>query len=1549
MAKTLPAGLASRLDKARKDLLDLGLRNSLLNYRTPKTRGVDVVGVGSAEVFEALVAQRASRTFLHDGAAPAGGSLPTRVEELPLKRRLLATLLAAQTHIEERGSNILFLALGMLHWFEDDSSSKELRAPLLLVPVELVRVSARDRFTVKASDEDVEDNLSLATKLRNDFGLTLPALPDIEDLDLEAWFGKVAAAVQGQKRWRVAPDEISLGFFSFGKFLMFRDLAPEAWKLDQPDAAVPELLAGLLGDGFGSEPSPVSEDQYLDYLVAPDALAQVVDMDSSQALALLDVRAGRHLVIQGPPGTGKSQTITNFIADAVSQGKRVLFVAEKMAALEVVKRRLDKAGVGDACLELHSHTANKKALLHELKRTVQLGRPHADASAFNLAEYTQLRDQLTAYCVAVNDPVGDSDFTPQQLMGELVKIRARMGDTPLPRIEPGSEARPLLNRSDILRIATPIHALQRHLGVMGVPASHPFRASGLLTLLPTERQELAAALDAYLDACEALLGASGALASFMGIDAKPVESDARVLANAARRALSAPHLSEVKVDTDEWQRQRDHMRALLSTGRSLSALHGEFDAHLIPEAWGENLLHERQVLRRVGAKWWRALSGEYRRARSRVAGLCADTPVRDVAGQLRIVEAVLQGSRLSGTFAEHEELGVRLFGVQWQGKRSDWDVLERINEWVVSLYRDIGQGAIPPGVVSFLAGNPALESLRERVDALDSALATYEAALPAVVERLQLRTSAGSTLRHAGFDQQAVQARTWIDGLEQLPEWMRYLHLREALQAAGAAWLLPLAHGWEHAAAHLVDLFRHRVLEDLLAIAYQQRAPLRSFSTATQEEVRGAFGALDRACFGAAQFSIASAHWKSVPRGGGHGQIGLLLREFEKRSRHLPIRKLMREAGNAIQAVKPVFMMSPMSIASFLPPREIEFDLVVFDEASQVKPVDAFGAVMRGRQLVVVGDSKQLPPTSFFETLASDSEAEDEDDDVPPSADMESILGLTAGQGVFQRMLRWHYRSRHESLIALSNQEFYDHRLVVFPSPDATRTGLGLVYHHLTDTAYDRGRSRTNRKEAATVARAVMRHARERPSLSLGVAAFSMAQADAIIDELERLRQGDPAAEAFFSKHPYEPFFVKNLESVQGDERDVIFISVGYGKDEHGYLAMSFGALNGDGGERRLNVLITRARMSCEVFTNLTHEDIDLARTTSRGVASLKAFLKYAATGSLDVPDTGRAEQDSVFEEQVAQALERVGHKVVSQVGSGGFRIDLAVVDPKLPGRYVIGIECDGATYHSSRSARDRDRLREQVLVGLGWKIHRIWSTDWFAGPERELKRVLHAIEQASLSADSEPIVEDEPAAACPIVVRLDQNADGSSEGDALGRPYEMAEISLSMGQYELHEVPTGRLADLVVKVVEAESPVHVQDVMRRIADAAGVRRIGGRIEKALAAAINRALGHRAGLRQDGEFLRHELMEVVARNRSELPPANRRIGNVAPIEIEAAVVEVVKDSFGIRQQDLPAAVARLLGIGRTTDDLVSAVDVAVRSASRDGSVCCEGGQITALS
>jgi very-short-patch-repair endonuclease len=414
--------------------------------------------------------------------------------------------------------------------------------------------------------------------------------------------------------------------------------------------------------------------------------------------------------------------------------------------------------------------------------------------------------------------------------------------------------------------------------------------------------------------------------------------------------------------------------------------------------------------------------------------------------------------------------------------------------------------------------------------------------------------------------------------------------------------------------------------------------------------------------------------------------------------------------------------------------------LVVFDEASQVRPVEAFGAIMRGKQVVVVGDNKQLPPTSFFDALL-DTDEVDEDN---LTTDMESILGLFAARGAPERMLRWHYRSRHESLISVSNHEFYENRLVIFPSPDKEQGDLGLIYHHLPDTAYDRGGTRSNVGEAKSVAEAVMEHARKRPELTLGVAAFSTAQMQAIQDQLELLRRKDPSCESFFAAHPFEPFFVKNLENVQGDERDVIFISIGYGRTAQGYLSMSFGPLNLDGGERRLNVLITRARRSCQVFTNLTADDIDLARSNARGVRALKTFLQYAHSGRLDVPEATGREPDSPFEESVLSTLRSVGYQVETQVGSAGFFIDLAVIDPETPGRYLLGIECDGATYHSARSARDRDRLRQEVLEGLGWRIHRIWSTDWFRNPEKELKRTVEAIEEAKFYIGSQKEQSDQ-------------------------------------------------------------------------------------------------------------------------------------------------------------------------------------------------------------
>ncbi|UOQ73462.1 DUF3320 domain-containing protein [Hymenobacter cellulosilyticus] len=551
---------------------------------------------------------------------------------------------------------------------------------------------------------------------------------------------------------------------------------------------------------------------------------------------------------------------------------------------------------------------------------------------------------------------------------------------------------------------------------------------------------------------------------------------------------------------------------------------------------------------------------------------------------------------------------------------------------------------------------------------------------------------------------------------------------------------------------------------------------------------------------------------------------------------------------------------------------------MVFDEASQVKPVDALGAIARGRQLVVVGDSKQLPPTSFFDALTGAGEEADEEN---VTADIQSILELCKARQMPERMLRWHYRSQHQSLIAPSNYLFYDDKLVIFPSPGGQEQ-LGLMYHHLPETHYERGTTRTNPLEAAGVAEAVLRHTRTTPQLTLGVVAFSQAQRQAVADALEKLRRQHPETEDFFNRHAHEPFFVKNLENVQGDERDVILISIGYGRTREGYLSMSFGPLNGEGGERRLNVLITRARQRCEVFTNLTADDLDLTRTQARGVAALKSFLHFAQHGILNQnQETGRA-PESPFEEAVHRALTARGYTVQPQVGSQGFYIDLAVVDPAQPGRYVLGIECDGAMYHSARSARDRDRLRQQVLENVGWKLHRIWSTDWFRDPLRETERTVQAIEAARRLAVPDEAEESEMLGS--------EAAEGIAREEVpggpapLAEPYQVAQLPAAARQLEVHQHPMARLAGWAAQVVAIESPVHLDEVTRRITLATGATQVGARIRKSVAAAVRLAVNLRH-IRQEGDFLWAPAMTaatVPVRNRSGLPTVSRKPGFVAP-------------------------------------------------------------------
>ena len=1563
------------LDTARTELLDLGLRNPLINYKLLTARGIKVIDESPPDIYQILVQDKKVMSFLpkseseedefslfeadeveNDPARYTDRKLQTNHSSEELQKRLLNTHYTARTAMEEQGVTTLYLALGMLKWYESESSEILRRAPLILVPAEINRTSVRASFRVQYTEEEIGTNLSLQEKLKAEFGIQLPDLPEADDLDqsnLQDYFRSVSEAISGIKRWSVDASAIALGFFSFAKFLMYQDLDTANW----PDDLLSEhsVLKSVLTTGF-QEPQAAIDDSEpnIDKHLTPDNTYHVVDADSSQALAIHAVSQGRNLVIQGPPGTGKSQTITNLIAEAIAQGKRVLFVAEKMAALEVVKRNLDKVRLGDACLELHSHKMNKKTVAVELKRTLDIRKPGAKAFEEEVALLLKNRNRLNNYCKAVNVPIGENGITPYEAFGQLLAVKRQLEDVELPTLD----LRQFQQTTSKFRAGlADTTELQTHLKHMGIPSKHLFWGSRCRVFLPTDGELLKRTVAESREAVIGLKNSSEQLAQHLKLEAPEVPQAVESAVRAARRILEAPNLAGTAIQSAEWKTQHNDLKAGLRAGNRLTELHKAYDHILIPEAWKQDVLEIRQMLAAYGDKWWRILSGKYRRARNELAGLCSQQLPKTQDAQLRIIDAILEAQREQPHLENIQELGQKLFGTRWQGQSSDWTQLREVGTYLLALHKSVANNELPEAVVVYLASNPDLDTLKSFVATVEEHQNDHRRLLQTVIRKIQLdekvRFGSDNGLRSSPFTKQVQILELWEREPEKLQNIVTYNHLVERLRNEGFSEIAEIASGWSEASESLSDLLKHAWYSARVEEAMRERPILASFSSDTHQYIVKRFKELDRSSLEYNQAKVAYKHWEHLPRHERSiGQLGMLRREFEKKRRHLPIRKLMREAGNAIQAIKPIFMMSPLSVAMFIPPDSIAFDLVIFDEASQVKPVDAFGAIVRSKQTVVVGDSQQLPPTDFFDKHVGD---DDENAEENLAGDTESILGLFSAQNAPECMLRWHYRSRHESLITVSNIEFYNNRLQLFPSPDAAKEEVGLVYHYLPNTAYDRGGSRSNPEEARIVAERVMEHARSYPNLALGVATFSTAQMEAIQNALELLRREDPSCEqTFFNAHPLEPFFVKNLENVQGDERDVIFISIGYGRDANGKLTMNFGPLNKKGGERRLNVLITRARRRCEVFTNLTADDIDPGPTNPRGIVALKRYLKYAETGETDIAVPTGGEADSPFEEAVADALRGCGYEVDHQIGSAGYFIDLGIKDSERPGRYLLGIECDGATYHSAQWARDRDRIRQQILEGLGWRIHRIWSTDWFRNPDRELRKAAEAIEAAKVhipsshnNSNTENNSQGSNKSKEEPEIGADTTVDPTPESktNPLTEKYRLAELAISTNGRDLHAVPPNTMANWIQRVVEIESPVHLNEIAKRVASAVGVKKVGNRIRNAVENAAERAT-HSKSIQVRNEFFYWtEQEQIHVRDRSELPNASRKLELIAPEEIQIAIKQLVSDAFGIERNDLSREVCKLFGFVTVSANMRQKVEEVINEMIEHGDLKEKGSSL----
>lgn len=1566
------ASVREQLIRDRHALLDLSTRNRLLNVplRAARVRTIEVVDERSQEVFKSLTAGRAF-TFVpgrqlseaeraelepddtETGAIPQpdeeideGGlarrhtdlRLQTRLTSEGLQKRLFDVWYDAHTLEEEQGVNILYLAVGLLRWYDTDTSEVARHAPLLLLPVQLERTSAAEKFKLKARPEPVSANLTLQAKMKNEFSMLIEDLADEDEVDIAAYFDAVAETVRGKLRWEVLPDAMVLGFFSFAKFLMYRDLDPENWPQDAAIDRHP-LVSGLLRDGFPDTPAIADDAGKIDGVVTPAAMKHVVDADSSQALAIEEAAGGRTLVVKGPPGTGKSQTITNIIAAAAAQGRKVLFVAEKMAALDVVHRRLKQAGLGALTLELHSSKANKRSILEELRRTRDMatGNPPGDVTV--VERLGELTNALNAHAERLHQPLPPSQATPYQVLSRLVAAQ--------------NQGAPRGFQLDGAELWTPAQVQQREVALADLieqlnrlecaPADHPWRGVGREAMDPSEREALSRHLAQLSVSLETAREAGLSGAERLGLAPPQRLGDLAVIEDALSAVGGFPEGGDHRaLAHTAWSTAPNALSSLAQVGASWRDAKAKAEAAFVEAAWETDLAPIRAAVVTKGRSLLRFLDGDYRRNVALLASILREPLPKTPDARIALIDAMISAKTARRAFDADKELG-SAFGRAWRDIDSDWALLAEVTAW---------RSALPAALEDQLAKIAALEVPAE-VGKIASRLSESRGQLSAAAAQMGELTSLDLQVVFGTGDWDAAplaalaeRLAAWRSQEEAISRFIAYAGKGRDLAKLGLGALVEGVNAGVLDNGSLLPAFERAYVEALRGELFKAWPELRGFDGASHQRLVDQFRQYDQQRIRLAQQHIAAGHAQARPKGAsGVGPLGVLNGEIAKKRRHLPIRQLLERGGPAIQQLKPVFLMSPLSVAQFLKPGALDFDLLVVDEASQIEPVDALGAIARCNQIVVVGDERQLPPTRFFSKLTSDIEEDEDEEQTFRSSDVESILDLCLAKGVPHRMLNWHYRSKHQSLIAVSNKQFYENRLFIVPSPYDQVAGMGLRFHHLPATVYERGASRTNPLEAKIVAEAVIRHAREAPGESLGVATFSTAQRQAVLKELEVLRRANPDAEGFFSQGGAEPFFVKNLENIQGDERDVIYISLGYGKTKDGQLPHSFGPLNGDGGERRLNVLISRAKLRCEVFANFRGADLDLERSRAAGVVALKMFMTFAETGRFDTAQELGDRADRDLEHQLAAKLTALGYDVKSKVGTAGFSIGLAIGDAEKPGRFILGIETDGEQYSGARSARDRDRLRRQVLEAHGWIIHRIWAADWYLRPEEELRKLQEAIAAAQAEWRERDETGDTARRAVPLSFETTRVGDHEAEVTAvLGEvepPAALAEEAYVEASFEVdrrvepHEAPMRDMLVYVVRVVDAEGPIHIDEVATRIRILWGLQKAGSRIRLAVARAADAA--RREGMIVGEDFLALPNQAVIVRSRALVQsPSLRKPEYLPPREIEAAILKVVAENYGASLDDLVTTAARLFGFKSTSAQLRRVLEAGVETLMASG-------------
>jgi len=1445
--------------------------------------------------------------------------------------------------VEERGVTTLHLTFGILNW--EDPVLGESSSPLLMVPCQLESLGPNSHMRLKMLDEELHVNPALEFYLRKKQHIELPKFPEEPTAEsLNVFISQVKDCVKEQ-RWKI-DDKSWLSTFSFESLVIYKDLQAMA-----NIAKVNPLIAALAKARTLTEGSEALGEE-LDELEVPKVVPiPVMPADASQLKALTLAGSGRHIVIKGPPGTGKSQTISNLIADALGKGKKVLFVSAKMAALNVVHDRLSKIGLGRFCLEAHSTKAGKLKIIEELKRTLEMPfNGNGSLLEEQLEELKKVKSQLNNYVKEVHLPRDPLGMTIYQAIGKLDKlynIESLEFDLPWNDLA-------VVNRDQLAEVIESLENLSVQSIIFDNKATHPWRGFLPKTDQPVVSETIKKNIQILKSDIEILQKAFEKINDLLiPVGQEFRLSDLKSLVDTLNSLGKIDGLPKgwMGISVDELKELVDMLESAASKSEDYQSLSKEYKK--VTNLPTQELLKLLDPIKKQFSSWMHVINPSYWRWKSSIKPKFPKNTDCSYSALKSYIKLAKDMDAINDWFNKNEKILTKYVPDPILNSKLLRDKISQFNA-VRELGLIISQNVIKKPKKEIIdISKDYHDNIAKIIEIIDN-----DERVKSIIEIESNWPDGfidGNNVESSFYSSVTNRCNEISSSMPKMHEWIVLTSLITKCNELGLSSLLfALA---KTGSKNAPEIYKKRFYSQWIESLLNSNTTLLGFTGSLREEKVSQFKGLDRklkiSMLKRIQYNASEPARNVVSANsefGNGGEVGILRKELQKRKRIKPLRRLFTEIPHVLQALKPCMLMSPVSVSTFLKPGSLNFDLVVFDEASQLPTPDAIPSILRGKQIIVAGDENQLPPTSFF--LAS-SIFEDEDE-ISSSEDLEPLESLLddciAIEPVFlENRIVWHYRSKDERLIQFSNRYFYNNSLITFPASTTNNEGRGVHLVYTESGIWDRGRSRTNRVEAKKVAELVVEQFKKYPDRSLGVASMNASQKEAIEEALDELISKKPELQIFRDTNRPEPFFVKSLENVQGDERDTIIICIGYAKTSTGALSLNFGPLNSEGGWRRLNVLVTRAKWQTILVTSLRSHELSAINPLNKGAIMLRNYIQYAEeNGKLSSdPVTTTNEETNDFEDSIATSLRDRGLTVDEQVGASEYRIDLAIRDSRDMNRYVLAVECDGATYHHTKTARDRDILRQEVLQSQGWKIYRVWSTDWFRDREEALKGILSALELAKKapakdSVQSVTLYSEEKLPNSHADLSKENQSSERQRLFKAGAPYRkyVSLLKKDMSKELLNKNRTAQLSRVIGEIVEQESPIQTEVIIDRLKEVYGVSRAGANIQENVRRAINVEVEFRDYIFKGGFLYKNG--DEIGEFRIPAQKVVRGINQIAPGEIKCAVLYLIEDQFGFAREFVPKAVLEIFGIGKNRNEPTEIINSVVDRLIKEGKLNLSG-------